>query len=226
MSLSQLTTVLRVFVMPVNHRTPLARRTASAGPATGSRRVPGHREAASALVDDLAAKLAALEQDVAELRVELAEGSAADDPLAAAGEEFASELRSLLGDATIDQGAVRRAARLAAAEQAWLTRLGEMWDTSGVMAVLGVSKQRVSTLVKQRRLIALPRGARSDFPAWQFAGTSGEDRACLATAHRALVSEGGLIHGRRRAGCLQPIPSSMTAIRSIGCGLAAIPGGC
>jgi hypothetical protein len=178
--------------MPVNPNPPSARRVSSRGSARGSGRGAGGRESASALVDNLAAKLQALERDVAELRIELAEGSAADDPLAAAGEDFASELRSLLGDAPIDRMAVRRAARLAAAEQAWVSRLGGMWDTGDVVAVLGVSKQRVSALVKQRRLIALPRGGRLEFPAWQFAGTSSADRACLAGAHATLVSDGGI----------------------------------
>ncbi|MDQ6774976.1 MAG: hypothetical protein M3071_01880 [Actinomycetota bacterium] len=146
----------------------------------------------SGLVDEVAAKVVALERDVAELRIELAKGRTRDDPAGVAAETFASELRSLLGDALIDPAAVRRSARLAAAEQAWVQRLGGTWDTSEVVAVLGVSKQRVSTLVRQHRLIALPRGGRLDFPAWQFAGTDSDDRICLANAHRALVEEGGI----------------------------------
>lgn len=155
-------------------------------------RDPAPRREAAKLVDDLAAKLVALERDIEDLRVELSESPARDDPVGVAAETFASELRALLGDTVIDPGAVRRAARLAASEQAWVQRLGGTWGTSEVMTVLGVSKQRISTLVKQRRLIALPRGGRVDFPAWQFAGTDSEDRLCLARAHLALVEEGGI----------------------------------
>jgi hypothetical protein len=107
-------------------------------------------------------------------------------------QSFAAELRSLLGDALPDAGVVRRAARLAAAEQAWVQRLGEVWETGDVVAALGVSKQRVSVLANSHRLIVLPRGGRSVFPAWQFAGTKAGDRACLAGAHRILVQEGGI----------------------------------
>lgn len=192
--------------MSVNERAVSGSSTSSGNPVRGSRRRGRLGPAASALVDDLAAKLAALERDVADLRVELAEGSAGDDPLAEAGEEFAAELRSLLGDASIDRAVVRRAARLAAAEQAWVARLGQMWDTADVVSVLGVSKQRVSTLVKERRLIALSRGGRLDFPAWQFAGTDAEDRAYLAQAHEKLVSEGAIDPWSAASWLLAPHP--------------------
>jgi hypothetical protein len=141
-------------------------------------------------VDDVAAKLQELERDVEELRIELAGRAARTDPFGVAAETFAEELRSLLGDDPPDTDAVRRAARSAAAEQAWLRRLGEAWDTKEVVAVLGVSKQRVSALVKEHRLIAVSLHGRPAFPAWQFAGTDHDDRACLAEAHRRLVQDG------------------------------------
>lgn len=115
-----------------------------------------------------------------------------DDAFELAGVAFAGELRELLGDAAPDIDAVRRAARLAVAEQAWLQRLGDVWSTNDVAAMLGVSKQRVSALVKAHRLIALPRGGRPAFPAWQFAATTVDDRTALARAHLVLVEEGGI----------------------------------
>ena len=145
-----------------------------------------------AIVDDVAAKLAELEHDIEELRVELSARASAEDPFGVAGDAFAAELRSLLGDAPPDAGAVRRAARLAAAEQAWVQRLGDVWETGDVVAALGVSKQRVSALAKTHRLIVVPRAGRPGFPAWQFAGTKAADRACLAGAHRILVEAGGI----------------------------------
>jgi hypothetical protein len=114
------------------------------------------------------------------------------DPFGAVGEIFADELRALLGDALPDPGAVRRAARLAVAEQAWSQRLGSLLETRDVVDLLAVSKQRVSTLAREHRLIALPQGGRQRFPAWQFAASKPQDRECLATAHRQLVQVGAL----------------------------------
>ena len=113
------------------------------------------------------------------------------DPFGAAGDIFAEELRSLLGDTAPDRQTVRRAALLAVADQAWEARLGRLLETRDVAAILRVSKQRVSTLVGEHRIVALPQGARVRFPAWQFA-VSGEHRECLATAHEHLVDRGAL----------------------------------
>ncbi len=44
----------------------------------------------------------------------------------------------------------------------------------------------------QHRLITLEVNGRRRFPVWQFAGSDGHQRACLAGAHRALVETGGL----------------------------------
>lgn len=109
-----------------------------------------------------------------------------------AGEIFADELRSLLGDALPDPGVARRAARLAVAEQAWAERLGRLLDTRDVVQLLDVSKQRVSTLARDHRLIALSQGGRMRFPAWQFAARDAVERENLAAAHRQLVESGGL----------------------------------
>ncbi len=110
------------------------------------------------------------------------------DPVAAAFEE---EVRALLGDTPPDVGAVRRGARLAVAEQAWGQRLGAMLDAKDVESVLGVSRQRVSVLAQEHRLVALPKpGGGRQFPAWQFTRLDGAQRAGLARAHRTLVDEG------------------------------------
>jgi hypothetical protein len=113
-----------------------------------------------------------------------------DDPYAAAGQAFVDEVRALLGDRPPDLDAVRRGALAAVAEQAWSERLGNLLDTQDVVKILGVTKQRISTLVSERRLVALPVRGRARFPAWQFALPAPEDRECLASAHDVLVRTG------------------------------------
>lgn len=104
---------------------------------------------------------------------------------------FDEEVRALLGDTQPDIEAVRRGARLAVAEQAWAQRLGAMLDSKDVERVLGLSRQRVSVLAQEHRLVALPKpGGGRQFPAWQFARLDGAQRAALAQAHRTLVDVG------------------------------------
>jgi hypothetical protein len=133
-------------------------------------------------------ELEALREQVAELS-RLAEET---DEVEDAAEVFAEEMRLLVGDAAPDPAAVRRAARLAVAEQAWAQRLGTLLETRDVVALLDVSKQRVSALARDRRLIALPHGGRVSFPAWQFATTDARDRECIATAHAMLTDQGAV----------------------------------
>lgn len=147
---------------------------------------------AERLVADVEGNLREAERGLADLRSEIDEPGTGGDAFATAGVAFADELRDLLGDTPPASGAVRRAARLAVAEQAWEQRLGELLDTRDVVDLLGVSKQRVSRLVAEHRLIAIPQAGRPRFPAWQFVVASGDGRACLAAAHRALVETGGL----------------------------------
>jgi len=111
----------------------------------------------------------------------------------AVGRAFREGFSSVLGAQTPDLDVVRRSARTAAAEQAWAQRLGEMLDSRAVESLLGISRQRVSVLARQHRIVALPKpdgGYR--FPAWQFAGTTAGQRRTLAAAHRTLVDVGGL----------------------------------
>ncbi len=153
--------------------------------------IGGHSaEAVGELLVDATRKLHEVEQVLEELRIEVAGQQTATDALGGVAEIFVDELRSLLGDAPPDAGAIRRAARLTVAEEAWAQRLGELWETKDVVALLGVSRQRVSALAKTHRLIVVPGGGRTRFPAWQFAGTSSEDRDCLGKAQQLLVDVG------------------------------------
>jgi hypothetical protein len=151
---------------------------------------PGRAVEVQAIAKDLGSDLDALRSKVDAIAVRV--GEEPIDPFGAMGEIFADELRMLLGDALPDSGAVRRAARLAVADQAWSQRLGSLLDTRDVVELLDVSKQRVSALAREHRLIALPQRGRQRFPAWQFAASEPEDRACLAAAHRQLVEVGAL----------------------------------
>lgn len=144
------------------------------------------------LVESLATRLQELGQDMDGIRALLAERATAPDPFRAVAESFARELRSLLGHTLPDEKAVRRAARLAVADQAWEQGLGGLWETKDVVATLGVSRQRVSVLARAHDLIALVDEGRLRFPVWQFAGTDREDRSTLAAAHRLLVEDGAV----------------------------------
>jgi len=97
--LSGLTAHVMMSVMAVNRKAAPAvaasGRTAPTRPPAARRR----KRAATEFLDDVAAKLQELERDVHELRTELAGGPARTDPFGVAGEAFAGELRSLLGDA-------------------------------------------------------------------------------------------------------------------------------
>ena len=139
-----------------------------------------------AIVEELSSDLDTIRTKVDALGAQVA--APADE----VGLIFAAEVRALVGDALPDPSAVRRAARLAVAEQAWTARLGTLLESRDVVELLEVSKQRVSTLAREHRLIALPQGGRMRFPAWQFAATETSDRETLAAAHRELVDTGAL----------------------------------
>lgn len=136
-------------------------------------------------LDDMQAQMAAIRAHIASL-------AQRDAPSNAAVRAFAEELDDLLQGEAPDPDSVRRAARLALAQQAWEQRLGTLLETRDVMELLGVSRQRVSALAKDHRVIALPEQGRLRFPAWQFADIDARDRLCLATAHTTLVDVGGI----------------------------------
>jgi hypothetical protein len=141
------------------------------------------------LIREIGAELEALKTRLAELS-RLANKQ--PDDFDEAGGVFAEEVRSLVGHSAPDSAAVRRAARVAVAEQAWAQQLGTLLETRDVVELLSVSKQRVSTLARNHKLIALPQGGRLRFPAWQFATADAEDRESIAAAHAVLTEQGAV----------------------------------
>jgi len=134
-----------------------------------------------------------IEEALRRVREDLDEVQAAVRMVSPVAEVFEQEVRSLLGDTPPDVEAVRRGARLAVAEQAWEQRLGVMLDSKDVEGVLGVSRQRVSVLAREHRLVVIPKaGGGWHFPAWQFSRLDSAQRAALAEAHRTLVNVGGI----------------------------------
>lgn len=83
---------------------------------------------------------------------------------------FLETIGELLGDRPLTVETARRAAILAAAEQAWENELGPLLTSAQVRELLaGVSRQRVDELLRARRLIGLQdRSGRRRFPAFQF----------------------------------------------------------
>lgn len=127
------------------------------------------------------------------VRKDLDQVQAAVHQVDTVAQAFEQEVRALLGDTPPDAQAVRRGARLAVAEQAWVQRVGTMLDSKDVESALGVSRQRVSVLAQKHRLVALPKqGGGRQFPAWQFTRLDSAQRAALAQAHHVLVSVGGI----------------------------------
>jgi hypothetical protein len=83
---------------------------------------------------------------------------------------FARTAAELVGENGLSVDAARRAALLAAAEQAWENELGPLLSSAQVRELLGdVSRQRVDELLRARRLIGLrDQSGRRRFPAFQF----------------------------------------------------------
>jgi hypothetical protein len=176
---------------------PAARRNTSSSEAPVVRARATRRGTSPATARDgleLAARtLQDTERELAERRAEIERQlDETAGPLESIGDVFAAEVRTLLGDDLPGPEVVRRAARLAVAEQAWEQRLGALLETRQVTGLLGVSRQRVSTLAREHRLIALSEGGRLRFPAWQFALRDPGERESLAAAHHRLVDDGGL----------------------------------
>jgi hypothetical protein len=113
----------------------------------------------------------------------------------ALGELFAQELKLLLGDqaALVDEEAVRRGARAAAAEMAWARRLRtHLLNATDVALLLNVSLERIDVMIDRVELVALWRGDEPSFPAWQFASKIGDtERAVLAQSHALYVTASG-----------------------------------
>jgi hypothetical protein len=89
---------------------------------------------------------------------------------AAAVETFAETVTELLGEREPDLAMVRRAALIAASGQVWENELGPLLSSAQVRELWGdISRQRVSELLKDRRLIGLQDSSgRLRFPGFQF----------------------------------------------------------
>jgi hypothetical protein len=85
-------------------------------------------------------------------------------------EAFAETVRRLIGDAELSPEAARRGALLAVSEAVWGQHLGPTLSSAEVGEMLGgVTRQRVSELAREQRLIALQEhSGRIQFPAMQF----------------------------------------------------------
>lgn len=118
-------------------------------------------------------------------------------------EVFAAEVHDLLGDEGVDEDIARRAARIALAEIAWRRHLGTLLRARDVAELLGVTKQRVSALAGEGRLIALhAQDGSVGYPAWQFA--AGRALEPLAVAHRTLAHTGS--EWSAASWCVEPHP--------------------
>jgi hypothetical protein len=102
-------------------------------------------------------------------------------------EAFAETVRRLMGDAELSPEAARRGALLAVSEAVWGQQLGPTLSSADVGEILGgVTRQRVSELVREHRLIALQeRSGRIQFPAMQF--SNGQPLRPLVQAFWILV---------------------------------------
>lgn len=155
---------------------------------------------------DLRAALERAAGDVDILENELASASASEHQHLA--EVFASEVRLLAGQDDVDEQTVRRAARIAVAENAWRRHLGTLLRARDVAELLGVTKQRVSALTTAGRLIALrAQDGSIGYPAWQFA--NGRTWEPLVASFRALSSSGS--EWSAASWCVTPHPELETS---------------
>lgn len=154
---------------------------------------------------DLRAALERAAGDVDILENELESASASEHQRLA--EVFASEVRILAGQDDVDEQTVRRAARIAVAENAWRRHLGTLLRARDVAELLGVTKQRVSALTTAGRLIALhAQDGSIGYPAWQFA--DGHAWEPLVVSFRALSRTGS--EWSAASWCVTPHPELET----------------
>lgn len=124
----------------------------------------------------------------------------------AAGAAFAETLSEVLGDRPLSVSDARRAALAAAASTVWDDAVGPLLTGEQARELAGFSRQRLSQLVGQRRLMALEdRSGTRHFPAWQF----GDDRrplSALIAAHRTLVDDGHMSPWSAASWCVHDHP--------------------
>jgi hypothetical protein len=119
---------------------------------------------------------------------------------------FAETLSEVLGTRPLSVEDARRAALAAAASTVWEDAVGPLLTSEQAQALLNISRQRLSQLVGQRRLILLEEqsGARR-YPAWQF-GPRGRPLATLIAAHRTLVEDGHMSGWSAASWCVHEHP--------------------
>lgn len=104
-------------------------------------------------------------------------------------EAFLETLADVMGGQTLTVADARRAALVAASSTAWENELGPLLTSAQVRTLLhGVSRQWVSELVRDHRLITLsPRSGRIAFPAFQF--DEGQPLTALIEAFWTIAAE-------------------------------------
>jgi hypothetical protein len=123
-----------------------------------------------------------------------------------AGEVFVATLTEVLGDRTLPESVVRRAALTAAAGVAWENAVGPLLTASQARELLTVSRQRLDQLAKRGRLLVLTDSSSARlYPAWQF-DEHGQPLRALVAAHRHLVEDGGMSPWSAASWCTQPHP--------------------
>jgi hypothetical protein len=153
-------------------------------------------------VDDV---LRDLRENVSELQA-AREALVAERAHVGAGEVFAATLTEVLGDRTLPESVVRRAALSAAAGAVWDEEVGPLLTGAQARELLGVSRQRLDQLVKRGRLLTLTDGSGvRRFPAWQF-DEHGQPLGVLVAAHRLLVDAGEMSPWSAASWCAHPHP--------------------
>jgi hypothetical protein len=111
-----------------------------------------------------------VEEAIEEARKRLEEAQAALATVEPWEAAFAQTVRRLIGDGELSPEAARRAALVAVSEAVWGEQLGPTLSSADVADLLGgVTRQRVSELAREHRLIVLREGSgRARFPAMQF----------------------------------------------------------
>ena len=123
-----------------------------------------------------------------------------------AGAAFIQTLHEVLGDRPLSVETARRAALSAAATTVWEDTVGPLLSAEQARELLGVSRQRLSQLASQGRLMVLAdRSGGRRYPAWQF-GQDGRPLAALVAAHRVLVTDGNMSEWSAASWCVHEHP--------------------
>lgn len=125
-------------------------------------------EATQKLERELESMLEETDSDdlMSRLRLAIKQGEVSGEAL----EAFAETIHKFRPNQPLTVAEARRAALIAVADSAWEKELGQLFSSAEVAQLLGgVSRQRVSELARDRRLIVLrAKSGRMSFPAFQF----------------------------------------------------------